>query len=289
MMSKYKSKGNTTGEMLYPEFKACIEDYLKLPTDVGGEGPAEKKSAALGLAEANVAAKLPKTAAAIEALFKKHDEFGNGEITYEGFKRGLADGGCVLSKAQFDSLCYKLDALDDGIISYTDFALNTVGGTVKESAIDLTSYLGWQRHGIRTMQDVVTGKPYGVSVAASHAAAKLGVSQIEASTIFSLLGRRAELKAEFARLDPENSGTLAKDKLVFVLDKLGAPTSEDLLSTLFQKFDRLKSGRLNHVDLERWLGPLIEPTDANLKRFNLEKMGAAELAKYHASAAGPNK
>ena len=280
MMAKYKSKGNKGGEMLYEEFKACIEDYLKLPTDsAGAEGPAEKKSAALGLAEAAIAAKLPKSAAAIAALFKKYDEFSTGEITYEGFKKGLADGGCVLSKAQFDSMCYKLDALDDGIIAYEDFALSASGGNVKDVALDLSAHPGWQKFGIRTMTDVVTGKPYSIDTAAKHAASKIGIPMVETQCIFALLGRRPEFKAELARLDPDGTGTMPLDAFSYVLDKFGSPTSEDIMSNFRQKFDRLKSGRINIVDFERWIGPLIEPNDANLKRFNLEKLSAAELAK----------
>jgi Ca2+-binding EF-hand superfamily protein len=287
MMSKYKSKGNTGSEMLYEEFKACIEDYLKLPTGDATEGPPEKKSTALGLAEAAIEAKLPKSAPAIAALFKKYDEFSNGEITYEGFKKGLADGGCVLSKAQFDSVCYKLDATDDGIIAYEDFALATVGGTPKDAVVDLTGYPGWRQFGIRTMIDVVTGKPYSIPTAAGHASAKLGVALVEVNAIFAMLGRRAELKAELARLDPENSGTMPLDKFTYVLKKMGAPTSEDIMSNFRQKFDRLKSGRVNYMDFERWIGPLLEPSDANLKRFNLEKLSAAELAKLGLGAAAP--
>ena len=275
MMHKYKSPDNNSGEMLFPEFKACIEDYLKLPTEADTGGPKEKATAALEIAEKAVQTKLPKNVEAIKAFFKKYDEFSNNEVSYDGFKRGLADAGIVLSKAQFDSLCYKLDALDDGIISYTDFALIVVGGNAKVEAANFPGgFPGWERHGIRPMLDIVTGKPYPIDVACTHASAKLGLSIAEGRLVFALLGRRADLKAECARLDPEGAGSMSKDKFAYMLDNFGAPSGDDILSTVMQKFDRLRSGRLNYVDLERWLGPLIEPTDSNLRRFNLEKNAA---------------
>ena len=289
MMDKYKSHGNNTGEMLFSEFKACIEDYLRIPgSEADGGGPKEKSSASLQIAEKTLSEKLPKSAAAIEALFAPFDEYKNGEISYESFKKGLAAGGIVLSKAQFDSICYKLDAIDDGIIAYKDFALSQTGGEVRKEGSSIGVFEGWARNGIKTILDLVTGKPYSVETACNHASAKLGLSINEGRLVFALLGRRAEWKASCAQLDPEGSGTLPKDKVQYLLDKYSAPISDDMLSTLFQKYDRTRSGRMNYIELDRWLGLLIEPTDANLKRFNLERMTPSELASYRVSI-GLNK
>jgi len=279
MMHKYKEKDNETGQMRYSEFKACIEEYLRLPSDINSLQPKETSSAALQLAEKTIAAKFAgKTLAEVEAFFVPFDEYKNGEISYDSFKRGLAAAGIVLSKAQFDSIAYKLDAMDDGVIAYKDFALIVLGGKKEEEKPAIGAFPGWIANGVRTIMDLVTGKPYQIDTACNHACAKLGLSINEGKLCYALLGRRDEFKAACVAMDTEGAGSIEKAKMGFLLDKFNAPNSDEIMSTLLQKYDRPRVGRVNYIEFDRWLGPLVAVSDNNLKRLNLERMPPSEHA-----------
>ncbi len=245
MMQKHRRATNNTGEMTLEEFKDCMNEYLRIPTGLDAGGPAEKPSAALASAEAAVERTLPKSAAAIIAFFAPADPHGRGEVDYDGFRAGLEAAGVRLTEPQFLALCYKLDAVDDGIIAYKDFAVMVCGGEAPSGAggagastLDLLK--NWVEAGIRPGLDVITGKPMDKDAAAKKAAVKMGLSEMELRLAHALVGRRAELKAAFAKHDAAHGGrgSLPRAELAHMLEVLEVPVNDDLLSTLFQKYDK---------------------------------------------------
>lgn len=297
MMQKYKKEGNHTGEMTFEEFRDCMQDYLRIPTGLNESGPKEKPTAALETAEKKVAAFLPKDVDAICALFKPFDPHGSGEVVYDDFRRGLENCDVRLTDAQFLSLCFKLDAIDDGIIAYRDFARMVCGGdkTVPGASngprvLDL--FANWVKIGLRPQVDVITGRPYDKDVAAKQAAVRMGISEMEAKLAHALIGRKQDLKSAFLRYDSHHCGEMSKADVGHMLESLDVPVNNDLISTLFSKYDVNKNGMLEYDEWFRWMSPMLELSEANLRRLGLERMLPheqkdlkAQLAAMHGQAA----
>ena len=279
LMQKYRKPDNNTGEMTFDEFKACMTDYLKVPTSLDTARPAEKASAALEIAETKIKT-LPKDVEKICSYFKPFDPSGHGELQYDEFRKGLEAAGLKLSEAQFLSLCYKLDAIDDGIIAYRDFARYVVGeekATPKGGAAALDTFRHWAINGIRTTIDLVTGRPMDRDVAVRRAAAKTGLSETEIRVAHALLGRRNDLRAAFMRYDTSGTGEMSQADFIHMLEALDVPYNKDLIETLIQKYDLNRNGDLDYPEFEKWMGPLMELSDGNLKRLYLERMSAEEM------------
>lgn len=280
LMQKYRKPTNNTGEMTFEEFKACMTDYLKVPTSLDTARPPERASAALEIAESKIKG-LPRDVDQICSYFKPFDPTGNGELHYDEFRKGLEAAGIKLTEAQFLSLCYKLDAIDDGIIAYRDFARYVVGEekvAPKGGAAALDTFKHWVIHGVRPTIDLVTGRPMDREVAVRRAANKTGLSEVEIRMAHALLGRRNDLRAAFMRYDSSGTGEMSQRDFIHMLEALDVPYNKDLIETLIQKYDLNRNGDLDYPEFEKWMGPLMELTDGNLRRLYLERMSAEEAA-----------
>jgi Ca2+-binding EF-hand superfamily protein len=248
LMSKYRRPGNNSGEMTLEEFRDCMNDYLKIPTSLDTARPAEKPSQALELAEKAVK-NLPKNVDKICDIFKPFDEFKNGELTYDNFRKGLDSAGIKLTNAQLMALCYKLDAMDDGVIAYRDFARYVVGGDViasgaKGGGSTLDAFKHWVQHGIRPAMDLLTGRPMDKDTAVRRAASKTGLSEVEVRVAHALLGRRQDMRSAFIRYDSSRRGEMTREDVIHMLEALDVPCSKDLIDLLFQKYDLNRNGEL---------------------------------------------
>jgi Ca2+-binding EF-hand superfamily protein len=287
MMSRFKKPTNNTGEMTLEEFRECMQSYMKIPTSIDSDHAPETKSGALKVAEAAVEATLPKDVERICSLFRPFDPNGNFEVSYEDFRLGLEAGGVKLTNPQFLSLVYKLDAIDDGIVGYRDFARQVCGGdapVAPTGALDGLKH--WIALGIRTAINNLTGRPMSRDDAVKRASSKTGLSEMEIRLAHSLLGRRQDLKAAFIRYDTSKRGEMSHSDVVHMLEALDVPVNKDLMETLFQKYDQNRNGELDYPEFEKWMGPLMEVSDGNLKRLGLERMSAEELAEARKGQGG---
>jgi hypothetical protein len=124
----------------------------------------------------------------------------------------------------------------------------------------------------------VTGKPMDRETAVRRAASKTGLSEVEIRVAHALLGRRQDLRQSFIKYDSSRCGEMSREDVMHMLEALDVPCNKDLIDLLMQKYDVDKNGLLDYPEFEKWMGPLMELSDGNLRRLGLEKMPADELA-----------
>jgi Ca2+-binding EF-hand superfamily protein len=120
MMQKYRSKDNHTGDMTFDEFKACMTDYMKLPTD-SDKIAQEDKPMPLVQAEKILAEKLFNKFSAVQRAFRLYDEDKSGELSYDELRRMFRSLNVILSDEHFIALVQRYDPNGDGSITYEEF------------------------------------------------------------------------------------------------------------------------------------------------------------------------
>jgi len=273
MMTKYRRAGNETGEMTFDEFKDCMLDYLRIPSD-SSIGAEEVSPAYLSAEQAIERAIGHRTDALLNA-FTKLDPEGRTDLDYSQFRQALESVGIRLSKEEFQAVVQKWDPSDDGGINYRDFLLHVSGldAHASDPAPAVNNLPNLHELNVVPIINPATNRPYTYKDLAKRVAPRVGLTEVEVRLIYDLFGRKENLKEAFTRFDVNRDGKVTAQELRRALDSLNIDVTDDMISILFSKYDTNHDSTVDYEEFNNRLGSFLVPSEFNLSRLLLTKVG----------------
>ena len=165
MMERFrnKAKNKSPGTMTKEEFKACMNEYLKVPAATLRSQREDERLRLAAAADQIVVAKVGAARTAIAAALARFDADSLHDLTHAQLRDALAALGAHLSDEQFEALCSVYDPAKDGSFGIGEISAKMASRVEQARREEESGAVGgaegaWARLGIQPAVDPIAGR-----------------------------------------------------------------------------------------------------------------------------------